>query len=464
MIVDVLRNDLGRVCRPGTVRVPRLCRLERTTAVQHLVSTVTGRLEPGRDTFDLLAASFPGGSITGAPKIRAMEILEALEPVRRGPYTGAALWIGPDGALGSSILIRTLVADGSRLSLHVGGGITWRSEPGAEWDETVAKASGPLRAIGGREVDGSGGGSVTARVWLDGRLVDAQAPQLRVSDRGFQLGDGIFETARARRGVVIELGGAPGPTARERGRPGADPRARRRDAGGRHRRPAPGSGVRWDRGGRRRDRRRGTPDHDQPRSDRCPRAPATRVGGRDDHDRHPGLAVCAAARRRSCGTASARSRARSGATPARRSPGSSRHPARTTSMPGSKPGGRAPTTPCSSRPRVPSARRRRRMSGWSPAGPSRHLRPMPPSSSARPGRGSSPMPPRSAWNRSRRRSDRTTCGRADEAFLTSSVAGIVPLTSFAGRPIGTGRPGPWSTEVRTAREAWIDAASLVVAR
>src|SRR4029078_3854120 len=87
MIVDVLRNDLGRVCRPGTIRVPRLCRLERTAAVQHLVSNVTGVLAPERDAFDLLAASFPGGSITGAPKIRAMEILEGLEPVRRRPST-----------------------------------------------------------------------------------------------------------------------------------------------------------------------------------------------------------------------------------------------------------------------------------------------------------------------------------------------------------------------------------------
>ena len=103
MIVDVLRNDLGRVCRPGSVRVPRLCRLERTATVQHLVSTVTGRLTPGLDAFDLLAASFPGGSITGAPKIRAMEILEGLEPVRRGPYTGAVGWIGPDGAMQTSI-------------------------------------------------------------------------------------------------------------------------------------------------------------------------------------------------------------------------------------------------------------------------------------------------------------------------------------------------------------------------
>ncbi len=152
MIVDVLRNDLGRVCRPGTVRVPRLCRLERTAAVQHLVSTITGRLEAGRDAFDLLAAAFPGGSITGAPKIRAMQLLETLEPVRRGPYTGVAGWLGPDGAMGSSILIRSYVADGERLTLHVGGGITWRSDPAAEWDETVAKARGPLTAIGAREV------------------------------------------------------------------------------------------------------------------------------------------------------------------------------------------------------------------------------------------------------------------------------------------------------------------------
>ncbi|MEO5703898.1 MAG: anthranilate synthase component I family protein [Candidatus Limnocylindrales bacterium] len=152
MIVDVLRNDLGRVCRPGSVRVPRLCRLERTAAVQHLVSTVTGRLSAGRDAFDLMSSSFPGGSITGAPKIRAMELLERLEPVRRGPYTGIAGWFGPDGAMGTSILIRTFVADGERLTLHVGGGITWRSDPAEEWDETVAKASGPLGAIGAREV------------------------------------------------------------------------------------------------------------------------------------------------------------------------------------------------------------------------------------------------------------------------------------------------------------------------
>lgn len=154
MIVDVLRNDLGRVCRPGTVRVARLCRLERAGAVQHLVSTVTGRLLPDRGPFDLLAAAFPGGSITGAPKIRAMQLIERLEPVRRGPYTGATGWIGPDDAMQTSVLIRTFVADGRRLTLHVGGGITWRSDPTEEWEETRAKARGPLQAIGGVEVAG----------------------------------------------------------------------------------------------------------------------------------------------------------------------------------------------------------------------------------------------------------------------------------------------------------------------
>jgi len=153
MIVDVLRNDLGRCCVPGSIRVPRLCRLERTEAVQHLVTTIHGRLAPGRDALALLGASFPGGSITGAPKIRAMEILEGLEPVRRGPYTGAAGWISPDGAMRTSILIRTFVADGRRLTLHVGGGITWGSDPAAEWQETVDKAAGPLRAIDAREVE-----------------------------------------------------------------------------------------------------------------------------------------------------------------------------------------------------------------------------------------------------------------------------------------------------------------------
>jgi len=152
MIVDVLRNDLGRVAAPGSVRVPRLCRLERTGVVQHLVSRVEAQLRSDVDPFHLLAATFPGGSITGAPKIRAMELLARLEPVARGPYTGTLGWIGPDRAMSTNILIRTFVADGRRLALNVGGGITWRSTAADEWDETVAKARGPLRAIGARDV------------------------------------------------------------------------------------------------------------------------------------------------------------------------------------------------------------------------------------------------------------------------------------------------------------------------
>lgn len=141
----------------GSVQVSRLCRLERTRTVQHMVSRVIGQLGAGHDAFDLLAAAFPGGSVTGAPKIRAMEIIEAIEPVRRGPYAGSALWIGADGAMGSSILIRTYVADGERLTLHVGGGMTWRSDPQAEWEETRVKARGPLTAIGAREIEADHG-------------------------------------------------------------------------------------------------------------------------------------------------------------------------------------------------------------------------------------------------------------------------------------------------------------------
>ena len=152
MIVDLLRNDLSRVCRPGSVRVPELFALEHHPTVHHLVSTVVGELTPGADAVDLVRATFPGGSITGAPKVRAMEIIAELEPTRRGAYCGSVGYLSRTGAMDTSIVIRTFVADGRRLTIHVGGGITWKSDPAAEWDETVAKASGPLGAIGGVEV------------------------------------------------------------------------------------------------------------------------------------------------------------------------------------------------------------------------------------------------------------------------------------------------------------------------
>lgn len=145
MIVDVLRNDLGRVCETGSVRVPELCALERFPQVWHLTSTVTGRLAESTDAFALLEACFPGGSITGAPKLRAMEILEGLEPVRRHLYTGAIGWIGWDGDADWSIAIRTATATAHGLHWSAGGGITADSDPEAEYRESLVKAEG-LRA------------------------------------------------------------------------------------------------------------------------------------------------------------------------------------------------------------------------------------------------------------------------------------------------------------------------------
>jgi para-aminobenzoate synthetase component 1 len=150
MIVDLLRNDLSRVCRPGTIRVPQLCGVETYETVQHLVSQVCGELQPGRNMFDVLGVTFPGGSITGAPKVRAMEIIAEIERVARGPYCGSLFYCGFDGRADSSILIRTLVQRGGWLSCGVGGGIVAQSDPAAEYEETLHKAAGMLRAGVGR--------------------------------------------------------------------------------------------------------------------------------------------------------------------------------------------------------------------------------------------------------------------------------------------------------------------------
>ena len=141
MIVDLLRNDLGRVCRPGSIRVPRLFDVESFATVHHLVSTVTGYLAPGEDAVSLLRACFPGGSITGAPKIRAMEIIEELEPHRRGVYCGAIGYLGFDGAMDTNIAIRTLVHSAETLRFWAGGGIVYDSDEEAEYQETYDKAA-----------------------------------------------------------------------------------------------------------------------------------------------------------------------------------------------------------------------------------------------------------------------------------------------------------------------------------
>ena len=147
MIVDVARNDLGRVCDTGTVEARDVCALESFAQVHHLVSTVTGRLREGLDAFDLLHACFPGASITGAPKIRAMEVIDALEPVRRHVYCGAIGWIGWDGDADWNIAIRTAVVSGDTLRFSAGGGVTADSDPDAEYHETLAKAEGMRAAF-----------------------------------------------------------------------------------------------------------------------------------------------------------------------------------------------------------------------------------------------------------------------------------------------------------------------------
>jgi len=147
MIIDLERNDLGRVCRFGSVRVIEPFGLEEHPTVYHLVATIEGRLQEGRDAIDLLRASFPGGSITGAPKIRAMQIINELEPVVRSVYCGAIGCISLDGQMTMNIAIRTLLVDGSRVHLYTGGGIVADSVPELELAETVAKARGMARAL-----------------------------------------------------------------------------------------------------------------------------------------------------------------------------------------------------------------------------------------------------------------------------------------------------------------------------
>ena len=149
MITDLLRNDLGRVCEYGTVQVPELVRLERFTQVQHLVSTIEGRIRPRLSHLDVLKSCFPGGSITGAPKIRAMEIIDTLEPVARGPYTGCLGYLGFNRESQLSIVIRSAWTLDDRAWFHVGAGIVADSIPEAEYEETLAKAGGILRALRG---------------------------------------------------------------------------------------------------------------------------------------------------------------------------------------------------------------------------------------------------------------------------------------------------------------------------
>ncbi len=149
MIVDLLRNDLSRVAKPGSLRVPELCTLKSFASVHHLVSTITATLNTGKHPVDLLKAGFPGGSITGAPKIRAMEIIHELEDEDRGPYCGSLGYLTFDGDMDMNISIRTICIANAKLSFRTGGGIVADSEPAAEYEETITKARAMADAVRG---------------------------------------------------------------------------------------------------------------------------------------------------------------------------------------------------------------------------------------------------------------------------------------------------------------------------
>ena len=153
MIVDLMRNDLGRVCAPGSVEVPELFAIERYATLFQMVSTVRGKLRAGRDRVDLLRAAFPPGSMTGAPKIAAINLIARLEPVRRGVYSGALGYLDARGGADLCVVIRTLLCRGQRAWLHVGGGIVLDSDPRAEWEETLAKARAPLDALAATQAE-----------------------------------------------------------------------------------------------------------------------------------------------------------------------------------------------------------------------------------------------------------------------------------------------------------------------
>jgi para-aminobenzoate synthetase component 1 len=148
MIVDLLRNDLSRVCKDHSVKVTKLCALESYATVHHLVSVVTGELNDSCTALDLLRATFPGGSITGAPKIRAMEIINEIEPSARGPYCGCSGYLGFDGKMDCSITIRTFAIKDNTLTFQAGGAVVADSDPMHEYIETLAKAKALLQALG----------------------------------------------------------------------------------------------------------------------------------------------------------------------------------------------------------------------------------------------------------------------------------------------------------------------------
>ncbi|MCF8038332.1 MAG: aminodeoxychorismate synthase component I [Desulfohalobiaceae bacterium] len=201
MIVDLHRNDLGKVCSADSVRVAEHLRLEAYKNVFHLVSIVKGELDRDKDSLDLISAAFPGGSITGCPKVRAMEIIDELETHKRHIYTGSIGYLSFHDTLDLSIAIRTATLINQRIVFSVGGGIVFDSEPEAEYSETLHKGQTLMQAFQGEAVEAE----KPARVWFNGLIVDQSKARIPANDPGFQYGFGIFETIRVDQGKVRYL-------------------------------------------------------------------------------------------------------------------------------------------------------------------------------------------------------------------------------------------------------------------
>ena len=201
MIVDLLRNDLGKVCRSGSITVSEHKRIEPYQNVFHLVSIVQGSLAQGKDSVDLLRATFPGGSITGCPKVRAMEIIDELEPQQRHIYTGSIGYIGFRETLDLSIAIRTATLINDRLLYSVGGGVVFDSDPEEEYQETLHKGRSLQEIFTAR----THGRVAEPRVWHNGTLKPASEAAVSALSPGAQYGWGLFETIRAVRGEILFL-------------------------------------------------------------------------------------------------------------------------------------------------------------------------------------------------------------------------------------------------------------------
>ena len=195
MIVDLLRNDLGKVCKAGSVRVTQHKRIEAYQNVYHLVSIIEGTLDNNYDSVDLIKATFPGGSITGCPKIRAMEIIDELETHRRHVYTGSIGYIGFHDSMDLSIAIRTATVYKGKMIFSVGGGIVYDSEPLDEYNETLHKGKTIMEVLKG-EKESMG---IRQSVWINGSVLPLEEASLSITDLGLQYGYGFFETIRVDR-------------------------------------------------------------------------------------------------------------------------------------------------------------------------------------------------------------------------------------------------------------------------